>query len=200
MKRLITLTLVLLTVGFVVAGKKKTYTKGQIIYNDGKSRTGFVEDPWRNKIAFKTTEEGEPETINPDDLKTIVYYLNDGKTVELDRVRHYGVFNKLSDYEWWNVAERGKVTIYIIGVTMGANTNQRANFTDYYAIREGEPGAKMICSVSGGNPNSVFKNRAPEYFADYPELAEKIKSKVFTYKNVMQAVREYNQWAAGKKK
>jgi hypothetical protein len=200
MKKLLPLLLlVLITVSFAYAGKKKTYTKGKIIYNDGKSRTGFVEDPWRNKIAFKTLETDEPETINPDDLKTIVYFLDNGKTVELDRVKHYGPFGKLSDYEWWNVAERGKVTIYILGVTMGANTTQRASFTDYYAIREGEPGAKMICSVSGGNPNTVFKNRGPEYFADYPELAEKIKTKVYTYKNIMEVVHEYNQWAAKKK-
>jgi hypothetical protein len=174
------------------------FSKGKVIYNDGKSKTGFIESSWNKTIQFKTSETATAEKINVDDLKTVVYFNDDGTTDELDRVKRYGLFNKLTDYEWLHVAERGAVTIYVIGTTMGKISGPKASFTDYYAIREGELGAKMICSVSSGNPNSVFRNRAPVYFADYPELAEKIKSKLYTYKTIMLAVREYNNWAAQK--
>lgn len=197
MKKLLTLTLILTTVVFASAEK---YSKGKVIYNDGKSKTGYIESSWGNTIKFKASETAEPEKIKTDDLKTVVYFNDDGTTDELDRVKRYGLFNKLTDDEWLHVAERGAATIYVLGVTMGKVGGSKANFTDYYAIREGEAGAKIICSVSSGNPNSVFRNRASVYFADYPELAEKIKSKVYTYKEVMLAVREYNKWAAANSK
>src|SRR5258706_2162179 len=163
MKKSIVLILLIFTIGFASAEK---FSKGKIIFNDGKFKTGFIESSWSRTILFKSSESAQPEKIKADDLKTVVYIKDDGTTDELDRIRRYGLFNKLTDYEWLHVSERGAVTIYVIGVTMGANTTRKANFVDYYAIREGEPGAKMIASVSGGNPNSVFRNKASIYFAD----------------------------------
>jgi hypothetical protein len=42
--------------------------------------------------------------------------------------------------------------------------------------------------------------KAPLFFADYPELAEKIKNKTYTWKNLEEVVDIYNQWAEKKKK
>lgn len=199
MKKLLTLVLLVITIGFASAGKTK-YLKGKVIYNDGQTKTGYIESEWRKTIGFKTLETSEPEKIKADDLKTVIYFHDNGTIEEIDRVRHYGLFNKLSDFEWWHVSERGAVTTYVFGVTMGKLGGSKANFTDYYAIREGEPGAKMICSVSSGNPNSVFRKSGAEYFADYPELAKKIETKVYTYKDIAYVIQEYNQWAAAKVK
>jgi hypothetical protein len=49
------------------------------------------------------------------------------------------------------------------------------------------------------NNNQHFRAKAPLYFEDYPELAEKIKSKEYTWKDIETVVNEYNKWA-GKKK
>jgi hypothetical protein len=45
------------------------------------------------------------------------------------------------------------------------------------------------------NNNQAFKAKAPLYFSDYPELAEKIKNKEYTWKNLEEVVDIYNEWA-----
>jgi hypothetical protein len=71
-----------------------------------------------------------------------------------------------------------------------------ATYYDYYIIRDGEPAAKLIATVSSLNNNQFFRTKAPLYFADYPELAKKIADKVYTWKNIKEVVDIYNEWAA----
>jgi hypothetical protein len=75
-----------------------------------------------------------------------------------------------------------------------------AGFLDYFVIREGEPAGKMIANIAGANNNQTFRAKAPLYFSDYPELAEKIKSKEYRWKDLIPVVREYNKWAESKNK
>ncbi len=73
---------------------------------------------------------------------------------------------------------------------------QTTNFTfsDYYCIRQGEPAVTFISSVATFNNNCIFSRYAPPYFNDYPELAEKIRNKVYTWKDLETVVNEYNKW------
>jgi hypothetical protein len=98
--------------------------------------------------------------------------------------------------------ERGIATLYVIGTVMQgsiSNPNSKAGFQDYFIIRAGEPAAKMIANIAGANNNQTYRAKAPLYFADYPELAEKIKSKEYTWRDILTSVKEYNVWAAKKK-
>jgi hypothetical protein len=81
----------------------------------------------------------------------------------------------------------------------GSNGLNTAGFLDYYCIRDGEVAAKLICQVSGANNNQTFRAKAPLYFEDYPELAAKIESKEYTWRDLVPVVQEYNKWAANKK-
>jgi hypothetical protein len=183
------------------------YDDAKIIFADGKSRTGLAETSMGSKfLYFKSSKDAEPEKIDVTELVTIVYLEDDKKTteVEYDRIKVYLGWGqtRISDFAWYQVVERGIATLFVRGTTMQGsvyNQNSKASFLDYYVIRSGEPAAKMIANVAGANSNQTFRAKAPLYFEDYPELAAKIKSKEYTWKDLLPVIKEYNKWAAEKK-
>jgi hypothetical protein len=184
------------------------YDDAKIIFSDGKTRTGLAETSMGDTfLYFKSSKEAEPEKIDVTKLNTIVYLEDDKKKVEVeyDRIKVYLGWKqeRISDYAWFQVVERGIATLYVKSTTMQgsiSNPNAKAGFLDYFVIRKSEPAAKMIANVSTLNNNQTFKAKAPLYFEDYPELAEKIKTKVYTWKDLVPVIKEYNVWAAARKK
>lgn len=200
------LTPLFLFVFSIVANAEK-YGYGKLVFTDGTSRTGLLETKLDNDfVRFKSAEGSEPEKIASEKIRTIAYLKNDRKTpeVEYDYIKVYLGWKqkRISDYGWFQVVERGIVTLYVRSTTMRGSiyNTTTAGFLDYFVIREGEPAAKMIANVSSFNNNQTFRAKAPLYFSDYPELAEKIKSKEYTWKDLLPAIREYNNWAISKKK
>jgi hypothetical protein len=203
MKKLFTL---LFLVAFSIASHAGSkYGFCRIVYLDGTSRIGLVETGFEKNVLFKSSDGGEPEKIPSEKLRTIAFLKEDGKTstVEYDYVRVYLGWGqkRISDNHWLEVVERGIATLYIQNSTMRGSiySTNTASFQDYYIIRDGEPAAKMISNVAGMNSNQTFHAKAPLYFADFPELAEKIRSKEYKYKDLLTSVREYNKWAGNKK-
>lgn len=201
---------VLLLIGFVAvnASYAEKYDNGKIIFTDGKSRTGLVETTMGDAfVRFKSSKDSEPEKIESEKIKTIIYLEDDKKTteVEYDRIKVYLGWGqkRISDFGWYQVVERGFATLYVKGTTMQGsvyNPNSKAGFLDYFVMRNGEPAAKMIANIAGANNNQTFRAKAPLYFQDYPELAAKIKSKEYTWKDLLPVIKEYNTWASKKKK
>jgi hypothetical protein len=196
----------LLVVPFYSAVSQK-FDDAKIILVDGKSMTGLAETTMGDKfLSFKSAKSAEAEKIPSEKVKTIVYLNDDKKTVEVEyeRIKVYLGWGqtRISDFGWYQVVERGIATLYVKGTTMQgsiSNPQSTAGFLDYFIMRDGEPAAKMIANISGANNNQTFRAKAPLYFADYPELAAKIKSKEYTWKDLVTAVQEYNKWAKTKK-
>ncbi|HEX9503764.1 MAG TPA: hypothetical protein VF974_05610 [Patescibacteria group bacterium] len=191
----------------IVAHAAEKYGYGKLVFIDGTSRIGLVETSFGNDfVRFKSSEDSETEKIASEKIKTIAYLKDDKKTteVEYDYIKVYLGWGqkRISDYAWYEVVERGIVTLYIRKTTMRGSiyNTTTAGFLDYFVIREGEPAAKMIANISGANNNQTFRAKAPLYFSDYPELAEKIKSKEYKWKDLIPVVREYNKWAESKNK
>ncbi|MBS1603746.1 MAG: hypothetical protein JST42_13840 [Bacteroidetes bacterium] len=204
MKKLFTLLLVI-SIGIVAhAGGKYGYCK--LVFVDGSSRTGLVETSLDKDVRFKSSDENAPEKIPSEKIKTVAFLKEDGKTsaVEYDYIKVYLGWGqkRISDYAWFEVLQRGTATLYLRRTEMRGSiyNTTTAGFLDYYVMRDGEPAAKMISNVSSFNNNQTFHAKAPLYFADYPELAEKIKSKEYTWKELGTVVRLYNEWAAANKK
>jgi len=204
MKKLLTF-LSLLAFSLVANATKYAYAK--LLLTNGTSRIGLVETSLDNDyVRFKPADGAEPEKIAAEGIKTVAYLKEDQQTtvVEYDRIKVYLGWGqkRISDYAWFEVVERGIATLYVRGTTMRGSIygTGTAGFLDYFVMRDGEPAAKMIANVSGANNNQTFRAKAPLYFADYPELAEKIKSKEYTWKDLVPAVKEYNMWAAANKK
>ena len=199
MKHILTLPLILLLSFNCIAAD---YYKGTIVFADGKSKSGLVEATLSDYVLFKGSEKAEVEKIESSLLKSVSIQ---GK----DEVREYYYLKvylgwgqkRISDPMWLKVVEKGTVTLFVNHTTMRGsfyNTTQ-AGFSDYYCIRAGEPAAKMIANIASLNNNQTFRAKAPLYFADYPELAGKIKSKEYTWRELTIVVKEYNKWAAQKK-
>lgn len=184
------------------------YDNGKLIFTDGKTRIGFVETFMGDDfIRFKSSKDSEPEKIPSEKIKTIVYLEDDNKTTEIeyDRIKVYLGWQqtRISNFGWYQVVVRGVATLYVKGTVLQgtiSNPNSKAGFQDYFIIRDGESAAKMIANIAGANNNQTFRAKAPLYFADYPELAEKIKSKEYTWKDLLTSVKEYNTWAESKNK
>jgi hypothetical protein len=185
-----------------IASFASTYYKGTVVFVDGKSKTGLVESTLSDYVLFKTSENAKEEKIESSQLKSVSIQ---GK----DEVREYYYLKvylgwgqkRISDPMWLKVVEKGTATLFVNNTSMRGsihNTTQ-ANFSDYYCIRAGEPAAKMIANIASLNNNQTFRAKAPLYFVDYPELASKIKSKEYTWKDLTIVVKEYNKWITKKK-
>ena len=179
------------------------YYDATVTFIDGKSKTGLVESPFGGDyIFFKQSEGATVEELDATTVKGINFTI-DGKENEYHQ---YKVFlgwgqKRISARPMWlKVVEKGMATLYIVSSRMQGSIYQTtsAGFDDYYCIRDGEPAAKLICQISTMNNNQTFRAKAPLYFEDYPELAKKIKSKEYTWKDLTTVVQEYNKWA-GKK-
>jgi hypothetical protein len=179
------------------------FHEAKIVFTDGKSRSGLAESDFGGKyLLFKSGKDAEAEKIETASLSKIIYKI-ENETFEYHRLKIYLGWGqkRISDPTWLEVVEKGTATLYVIRTTMSSgNGLNKAGFQDYYCIREGEPAAKVVANIAGANNNQTFRAKAPLYFEDYPELAAKIKSKEYTWKDLVPVVKEYNKWAAGKKK
>ena len=198
-------TYLLLSIISVTAAANKYYD-AELFYLDGSSKTGLVdmiEDGGDKAIKFKSGEDASVEIIESIKLSKIVYTI-DEEEYEYNRLKVYMGWKQektTDEAGWLQVVQKGIATLYINQTVMYTRnqygqTSGKATFKDYYIIREGEPGAKLIATISTFNNNQVFRAKAPLYFEDYPELAKMIKSKEYTWKDLFDTVDMYNEWAA----
>ena len=180
-----------------------TYYPATIVFADGKSKTGLVESTFGDHVFFKASEKANVEKIESAGLSKLIFTIK-GEKREYHYVKTYlgwGQKRISGSPMWLKVLINGKATLYLNSTTLStpSNSQNSAGFLDYYCIRKGEPAAKWISAVSTMNNNQHFRAKAPLYFEDYPELAEKIKAKEYTWKDIETVVQVYNKWAEKKK-
>lgn len=180
------------------------YQEATVSFVDGKSKTGLVESPFGGEyIYFKQSENAAVEKLDAATIHGILFTI-DGKQYEYHQLKVYKGWGqkRMSSYPMWlEVVEKGIATLYVVSSRLQGSiySTTSAGFEEYYCYRKGEEAAKMVSQVSTMNNNQLFRAKAPLYFADYPELAEKIKSKEYNWKDLTTVVKEYNAWAATKK-
>jgi hypothetical protein len=180
-----------------------SYYDATVFFTNGKSRKGLVESTLgTDYILFKNSKDSKEEKIEASTLSRLVFTIkNETREFHILKVYLGWGQKRISDPMWLKVVEKGVATLYVNQTTMTSqNGLNSAGFLDYYVIRSGEPAAKMIANVSSANNNQTFRAKAPLYFEDYPELAAKIKSKEYTWKDLTTVVQEYNKWATKKSK
>jgi len=211
---------ILLLIVFSSSVNAQWYEAAVLVMNDGTVKKGsaqYVVDTHK-RLRFKSSIDGKSESLTHQDIKRITYYFPNDTTI-FERLSYYTNIksNKLIHDSWFELVQPGYVSIYLVRVSLGGGKtivksgssetpsidvikHDPAKFKDYYAFKEGEPGGRQISSVSSMNNNAVFKKFAPIYFSDYPELAEKIKNKEYTYEDILEVTNIYNDWIAAKKK
>jgi hypothetical protein len=183
------------------------------MYNGSVKTSNFaLLDQGERYLYYKDMDENKQNKVTSDSVRTIVYF-RDNKRLIFDRVKVYLGWSQKKYSKsaiWLNRIDSGEVRLYVTYTTLSAPgtiqngiiTNQggSARFSDYYVIRDNEPAAKLYATISSLNNNQTFKAKAPLYFADYPALVEKIKNKEYTWKNLMEVVKIYNEWAHNNRK
>jgi hypothetical protein len=197
-------SILILSVCFCAANAAD-FIRAELKLADGKLLKGFAtfpDKPNDKAILFKNKENAEAISYPSENLKTLVYFFDDGK-VEFDRIMIYpSLLNgkKMAGPYWIEVVERGYATLYYAlreGSTVVRSGVSSMTSADkfWYCMRTGEEAAKVISWVIGTvNANETFRREGQKYFKDYPELAAKIKDKTYRYDSIVEAVKEYNKW------
>jgi len=179
------------------------YYNASLYLNDGSIKSGlatYVSTGNGEYILFKSNEKSNVEKIESININKLVY--NSGEeSYEYEYLKVYKGWKqvKIKGPIWLEVVDKGIATLYltITYVEGGVLPQDRTSvaFRDYYIMRKGESAAKLYATISTANNNQTFRAKAPLYFADYPELAEKIKNKEYTWKDLEEVVKIYNNWA-----
>jgi hypothetical protein len=175
-----------------------SFHPGTIIYKNGKSRAGFIEAKLGTVVRFKPWMEAEAEEIASTGLKTVLLKTDSGR-----QQREYHLITVFAngkksgkDPLWMKLLEKGIVTLYLHETVSRQDGLDTFEPGEYFCVREGEEGARQVASY--GN-NHSFQSKGLAYFADCNEVVEKIKAKQYTWENIQEVVRSYNQWLAGSK-
>ncbi len=188
----------------------KDYYSAKVYFNGGSVKSGlatFVENGPVDFIFFKEHKEAEAEKIASNSIKKIIYTF-DSKDYEYVFLKVYIGWKQveIAGPIWLEIVKKGPATLYVTSTVLSSpgimsssgvvSSGGSATFYDYYIMRDGEPAAKAIANISTLNNNQTFRAKAPLYFSDYPELAKKIKDKIYTWKNLEEVVNIYNEYAA----
>lgn len=193
----------------------KDYYSARVYFNGGTVKSGlatFVENGPNDFIFFKEHEESEDEKIASNSIMKIIYTF-DKKDYEYVFLKVYKGWKQVEIIGpvWLEIVKKGTATLYVTSTVLSSpgmrsssgavvSSGGSATFYDYYIMRDGEPAAKIIATISTLNNNQTFRAKAPLYFSDYPELAKKIENKEYTWKDLEEVVKIYNEWAEKNKK
>jgi hypothetical protein len=180
-----------------------------VTMKDGQIKKGKVKDNLDpdKKIAL-ILEDGSVETLASENVKEFTIEGQNGALITYENVAYFkntkrkDIASK-SIFMMILMRDPAPIAMYYqlpwqIAYDSGAAASMY-NTTNFYAQRKGEPAATLLSSVMMGqvNPNAVFKDVAPDYFSDYPELARKIENKTYTYEDIMTVALEYTKWKTG---
>ena len=191
----ITILIVAVLISATVHARNKDIP-ATIYFHDGTQVEGFIrpvkiED---KKISFKAEKRSKVQKFDSKSIARIrSFSQEDDSYAEIVYLPHYPMRvairpnAKLKKPTWLNVLIDGPVSLYF------ANSF-------YLVKREDELGPTAITFI---HPNTIhigatpIERTGPKYFADYPELAEKIRNREFrnSREDIRAIVHEYNAWA-----
>ena len=167
------------------------YYPGTLLFENGKSREGYIEANLGDVVLFKGWMEAEPEEIRAAGIQTVWIKTNEGHKMH---EYHYLLVDisagRVSSRMWLKLMEKGTVTLFVYETIVQKDGSDQAAPLYYYCLREGKQLAKLIATRSN---NLLFISKATQFFADKPLLVEKIESKEYTWENVQELVQAYNQ-------
>lgn len=141
------------------------------------------EDRMSRQIQVWDTQNNAPKRYLPKDLKS--YTVN--------KENHYSLKDEEGKSVFMEAKVEGKANLY--AYTYREENGKKEIVTDFYIKKEG--GGLIKIPTQPGR----FKTDMALYFADYPELADKIANRQYGYYDMEAVVEEYNAWIkAGKPK
>lgn len=153
---------------------QKDYYPGYVVTNDLDTLYGMVKDrkssPLKiyNKVHFKN-EKGRKKKLGPNQI--IAYKSGNSE--------FHSVWN--DDLKFMRVMESGRVTYYI-----NESVDEDSNLFESKILKRDNEN-KFTTFIGIG-----FRKKTMKYFADCPELVERLDVREFRYNSLGEAVRFYN--------
>ncbi|MFA5620329.1 MAG: hypothetical protein WDA08_08500 [Weeksellaceae bacterium] len=170
---------------------------------DGTSKEGemdLITTEMKTYKLYPIGRKGKVERIREKDVSSITFYLPEG-VVTYGRVPIYrNPKNKKVAPKKAMLAliYKGENISLYHAYKSDARGVYRNLVTDeyYFCHRPGEEAASFVSWIFGGqiNKNIVFRKVGGAYFEDYPELHQKIKNREYKYMDILEVVKEYDQW------
>lgn len=190
------------------------FNKAKIYFADGKVMEGFIDipkNPYDKTIEFKKNENDKKTTLSSDQLKSLVFSIDDSTQYEFVwEVTKKPVTKtkyKMQDPAWLSVLVKGPATLYAAGqsykvtkkgqlIIRGSWSGGMPPDTHFFLKRDGEENPVWVAFYS---PSTValdftFRYWTERYFADYPELVKRIHNKEFKVLQIAEVVNAYNSW------
>ncbi|WP_375325567.1 hypothetical protein [Flagellimonas sp. GZD32] len=193
--------------GTIVYGQ--SYYKAEIIFANGSTQIGFAKVPNGNQkmVSFKSSEQENPTKIKSDDLKHIIFTLDDGTQYVLERnaikmqlTRKNGeLYTNITKKKGWLLLARAdkKLNYYTAGQRykidndgdFNISSSGQVGFTGigYYFRRPSEDVVTYITAQMSGfqiGHEKSFRNAASTYFSDNKALAKRIEDGEFKSKQL----------------
>jgi hypothetical protein len=162
------------------------YYPGTLVFENGKSREGFVEASLGDVVLFKGWMEAQPEEIPAAEIKTIWMKTNSGHKMH---EYHYMTVDNMPNHVWLKQVEKGVLSLYVHENVSEEGGSDKTEALEFYCLREGETSVRELADH---NNNQVFAKNAPQFFADRHKLVEKIKHNEYNWENVQELVHNYN--------
>ncbi|MDR0506139.1 MAG: hypothetical protein LBH32_04910 [Dysgonamonadaceae bacterium] len=152
------------------------------------------------ELYYKESQDSKFVSIKSDELIRAIIHYDDGDII-FDYVKYinHSSFMRGKDKVakkpmWMQLVISGPCSLYTYRIITRQN---RFTYTeDWYACKkQDEDVPRIVSSISSGitvNLFDQFYKALSNYFSDYPELAEKIKAKKYSRKDIVEIVNEYN--------
>jgi hypothetical protein len=176
------------------------YVPATLVKIDGEKIECLVQDFKLDakKLKYKEVQNAKSVTIQSVELQRVIIHYSDGDMV-LDYLKYIGYSSFLRGKDkvakkpmWMQLIVSGPCSLYTYTVITKQNG---ATFVDHwYACQKQDEDLPRIvgAKASGITLFDPTPKVLSNYFSDYPELAEKIKTKQYTTKNMVEIVNEYN--------
>jgi hypothetical protein len=162
----------------------QVYLPGKLVTTDGDTLVGFVSEQGGITWGFRETKNG-PERLYTR-RQVLAFERKDEKYEEYQIEVLRGKFpERVKDFLL--VVEEGQVRL----LRYDGKGLFNSSHTGYYLH---EKGMRFPIRVNVDEVN--FKVQMRQYFSDFEDLANKIKSKELKYENIQQIVQMYNSWYA----
>jgi hypothetical protein len=207
--RVITVTLLLLSVNFVFGQK---FQQGSVVYQNGETRNGFVVVPKKfsdKTVKFKSQESGTEEKISSADLKMLTVKSEDNRTFVFERLPAALKVGLKERTGWLLALAQGYACLYMVGDYYATDKKGNVLPVDEYVvgrdlptvsfyIKKGKENTAYYFGLTSKSPtmfgmNNVLKKNAKIYLSECPQVIEKIEKGDFTHKDIEKAIELYNQ-------
>ena len=181
------------------------YFPVQVDFKDGTSKTGYATVPreLQNKVKFKSSDGDKATKLNGDDIYTLTFTVEDGRTYLLERShvrtiianKNGEMFDRVSKWSGWYLRKYSDSRLYLYyggdkykidkNGDLTVKSSGQVGFTEisFYLKRPGENEITYISAAESsgiqGNQGRIFRNVLSVYMEDKPELAERIRNKEF---------------------